>query len=98
PPPSSPSPYTTLFRSLALGSPGGSTIITTALQVLLNVVDFGMDLPAAVAAPRLSQRNLATTAAESALSASADGQALAALGHRFRSEEHTSELQSLRHL
>ena len=27
-----------------LGSPGGTTIITTVLQVLMNVVDFGMDI------------------------------------------------------
>lgn len=37
---------------LVIGSPGGSTIITTVLQVLLNVVDFDMPLQAAVAAPR----------------------------------------------
>jgi len=71
---------------LAVGSPGGPTIITTVLHVLVNVLDFGMDLPSAVAAPRLSQRNLATTAAEPALSASPDGRALAALGHRFTNE------------
>ena len=37
---------------LVTGSPGGSTIITTVLQVLVNVLDHGMDLAAAVAAPR----------------------------------------------
>ena len=37
---------------LVTGSPGGSTIITTVLQVVVNVVDHGMDLTAAVAAPR----------------------------------------------
>jgi gamma-glutamyltranspeptidase/glutathione hydrolase len=47
-----------------LGSPGGSTIITTVLQILLNHVDFGMTLPQAIAAPRASQRNAATTDAE----------------------------------
>ena len=35
------------------GSPGGSTIITTVLQVVVNVIDHGMDLRAAVAAPRI---------------------------------------------
>ena len=34
------------------GSPGGSTIITTVLQVLVNVIDHGMGLDEAVAAPR----------------------------------------------
>ena len=51
---------------LALGSPGGSTIITTALQILVNDLDFGMTLPQAIAAPRASQRNTATTSAEPA--------------------------------
>lgn len=81
---------TLVFRDdrplLALGSPGGPSIITTVLQVLVNVLDFGMDLPSAVAAPRLSQRNLAATAAEPALSASPEGRALEALGHRFVNE------------
>ena len=38
---------------LVTGSPGGSTIITTVLQVLVNFVDHGMALDAAVAAPRV---------------------------------------------
>ena len=37
---------------LATGSPGGSTIITTVLQVVTNVIDHGMDVATAVAAPR----------------------------------------------
>ena len=51
---------------LALGSPGGSTIITTVLQVLVNDLDFGMTLPQAIAVPRASQRNTTTTSAEPA--------------------------------
>jgi gamma-glutamyltranspeptidase / glutathione hydrolase len=51
---------------LAVGSPGGSTIITTVLQILLNRLDLGMSLPAAIAAPRATQRNTATTLAEQA--------------------------------
>ena len=47
---------------LAIGSPGGSTIITTVLQTLINRYDFGMSLPRAVAAPRASQTNAPTTA------------------------------------
>jgi gamma-glutamyltranspeptidase / glutathione hydrolase len=38
---------------LVTGSPGGRTIPNTVLCVLMNVVDFGMDVPAAVAAPRM---------------------------------------------
>ena len=51
---------------LALGSPGGASIITTVAQILVNRLDFGMTLPDAVAAPRLSQRNSATTQTEPA--------------------------------
>jgi gamma-glutamyltranspeptidase / glutathione hydrolase len=38
---------------LVTGSPGGSRIISTVLQVIVNVLDYKMDLAAAVAAPRL---------------------------------------------
>jgi len=41
----------------AIGAAGGSTIITTVVQTLINHVDFGMPLPAALAAPRVSQSN-----------------------------------------
>ncbi|GAA2287144.1 gamma-glutamyltransferase [Nonomuraea roseoviolacea subsp. roseoviolacea] len=51
---------------LAVGSPGGATIITTVLQILLNRYVWGMDLPEAVAAPRASQRNATQTQAEPA--------------------------------
>jgi gamma-glutamyltranspeptidase/glutathione hydrolase len=37
---------------LITGSPGGRGIISTVLQVVLNVLEFEMDLPAAIAAPR----------------------------------------------
>jgi gamma-glutamyltranspeptidase/glutathione hydrolase len=49
---------------LALGSPGGSTIITTVLQTILNRVDLGMSISEAIAAPRASQRNTANVTAE----------------------------------
>lgn len=38
---------------LVTGSPGGSRIISTVLQVIVNVLDYGMDVAAAVGAPRL---------------------------------------------
>jgi gamma-glutamyltranspeptidase/glutathione hydrolase len=51
---------------LAVGSPGGSTIITTVLQTLVNRIDLGMTLPEAVAAPRASNRNMEKVTAEPA--------------------------------
>jgi gamma-glutamyltranspeptidase / glutathione hydrolase len=38
---------------IATGSPGGSTIITVVLQLLLNVVEFDMNIMEATAAPRI---------------------------------------------
>jgi gamma-glutamyltranspeptidase / glutathione hydrolase len=38
---------------LVTGSPGGSRIISTVLQVIVNVLDYRMDVAAAVDAPRL---------------------------------------------
>jgi gamma-glutamyltranspeptidase / glutathione hydrolase len=38
---------------LVLGSPGGSRIITTVFETIMNIVDFGMSPAEAVAAPRL---------------------------------------------
>ncbi len=43
------------FR-MAIGAPGGSTIITTVLQILLNVLEYKMDVGAAVAAGRIHQQ------------------------------------------
>ncbi|MGW7051560.1 gamma-glutamyltransferase [Streptomyces sp. NPDC054887] len=52
---------------LALGSPGGATIITTVLQTLTGHLDRGLPLVDAIAAPRASQRNAATTELEPGL-------------------------------
>ena len=38
---------------LVTGSPGGSRIITTVLQVIMNVIDHGMNVAEASAAPRM---------------------------------------------
>jgi gamma-glutamyltranspeptidase/glutathione hydrolase len=67
---------------LALGSPGGSTIITTVLQILVDRLDLDATLPEAIAAPRATQRNTAATLAEPLFLSSPEGQALAATyGH-----------------
>ncbi len=69
---------------LALGSPGGSTIITTVLQLLVDRVDLGASLPDAIAAPRATQRNTASTLAEAAFMSSPLAQTLSTqYGHRF---------------
>jgi len=64
---------------LTVGSPGGSTIITTVLQLLLDRLDAGMTLPQAIADPRATQRNGANTQAEPGFPTAA----LTPYGHRF---------------
>ncbi|BCJ74776.1 gamma-glutamyltranspeptidase [Catellatospora sp. IY07-71] len=66
---------------LAVGTPGGSTIITTVLQILVNRLDLGMTLPEAVAAARATQRNTASVLAEAEFAPDVPG--LTALGHVF---------------
>jgi gamma-glutamyltranspeptidase/glutathione hydrolase len=65
---------------LAVGSPGGATIITTVLQVLTGTLDRRLPLVDAIAAPRLSSRNGAEQA-EPALFAGPLGDGLRGLGH-----------------
>ncbi|MEV7394450.1 gamma-glutamyltransferase [Streptomyces sp. NPDC091215] len=52
---------------VAVGSPGGATIITIVLQVLTEFIDRHLPLVDAIAAPRASQRNAAKTELEPAL-------------------------------
>ena len=68
---------------LAVGSPGGSTIITTVLQILVDRVDLGLTLPQAIADTRLSQRNTSTTQVEPAFLGTPEAIALSARGHVF---------------
>ena len=69
---------------VALGSPGGATIITTVLQTLTGFVDRGLPLVDAIAAPRASQRNAAQTELEPGLYDSGVRAELEALGHSFK--------------
>ncbi|MFE2276662.1 gamma-glutamyltransferase [Streptomyces sp. NPDC059454] len=69
---------------VALGSPGGSTIITTVLGTLTGFLDRGLPLVDAIAAPRASQRNTAQTDLEPGLYDSEVRQRLEAIGHSFR--------------
>ena len=69
---------------VAVGSPGGATIITTVLQTLTGFVDRGLPLVDAIAAPRASQRNAAQTELEPGLYDSGLRERLEALGHSFK--------------
>jgi gamma-glutamyltranspeptidase / glutathione hydrolase len=71
---------------IAVGSPGGSTIPPTVLQVLVERLELGASLPEAIARPRAAQRNTASTTAEPAFINSPEGRALRIqYGHSFSS-------------
>jgi gamma-glutamyltranspeptidase/glutathione hydrolase len=68
---------------LVTGSPGGSTIITTTLQVVMNVIDHGMDLSDAVSSPRFHHQWLPDRVMHEGFAFSPDTKALlAAKGHK----------------
>ncbi|MCW7946910.1 gamma-glutamyltransferase [Streptomyces hygroscopicus] len=68
---------------VALGSPGGATIITTVLQTLTEFLDRHLPLVDAIAAPRASQRNAARTELEPGLYNGDLRSRLEAIGHSF---------------
>lgn len=69
---------------LVLGSPGGSRIITIAVQVLLNVIEHGMTIQEAVNAPRIHHQWLPDQITVEPFALSPDTQALLeAMGHKI---------------
>ena len=84
--------------AFTIGSPGGSTIITTALQTIVNHIDLGMSLADALAAPRMSQRNGDTTLVETLLNfpSSEQAKALEAKGHTWRETDQIGAANGIR--
>jgi gamma-glutamyltranspeptidase / glutathione hydrolase len=74
---------------LILGSPGGSTIINTVLQVVLNVVDHGMTLAQAIEAPRIHHQWLPDALTHEPNGLSAD------TAERLRERGHTLTTRNL---
>jgi gamma-glutamyltranspeptidase / glutathione hydrolase len=68
---------------LVVGAPGGSRIITTVLEVIVNVIDHGMTLQQAVDAPRIHHQWIPDTLAGEPFALSADTvKALTAMGYK----------------
>jgi gamma-glutamyltranspeptidase/glutathione hydrolase len=81
---------------LALGSPGGSTIPTTVLQVLLNVLDAKMDLVRAVGAGRVHEQWRPDEVVVDKQSVEpATRAALEAMGHTFREVEALGDAEAV---
>lgn len=69
---------------MVTGSPGGSTIISTVLESILNVVDFGMNMQQAVDAPRVHHQWLPdVVTVEPGYLTPQSQQALRAMGHQI---------------
>ena len=67
-----------------IGSPGGTTITNTVMQVITNVIDHGMDIQAAIDAPHIHHQWLPDQIVEEALGLSPETRAaLEARGHHF---------------
>lgn len=69
---------------LVTGSPGGSRIISTVLQVVVNALDYRLDIAAAVAAPRLHHQWLPDEVRIERGFPAATLDALRAMGHMVR--------------
>jgi gamma-glutamyltranspeptidase/glutathione hydrolase len=93
----SPTIVTDGFRPvLALGSPGGATIITTVTQVLTERLDRRLPIVAAIAAPRISSRNGARTDAEPAVVDGPLGAGLRAMGHQLNTVQELGAATAIR--
>ena len=83
---------------MALGSPGGATIITTVLQVIVDTAALGTPLPDAVAAPRASQRNAPETDAEPGFLGTPAEKDLTGRGHTFSEASEIGAVAALEYL
>lgn len=82
--------------ALVLGSPGGSAIITSVAQVIVNVIDHGMPLQEAVDAPRFHHQWLPDRIVFEARGLPADVRRnLEARGHELKSEERIGNVNAL---
>ena len=73
---------------LVTGSPGGSTIINTVLQIVTNVIDHGMPVTQAVEAPRMHHQWMPDVMSYERYGISADTvAALKAMGHELKMRE-----------
>jgi gamma-glutamyltranspeptidase/glutathione hydrolase len=80
---------------LITGSPGGSRIITTVLQIITNVIDRGMTLSESVSAPRLHHQWLPDEVVAEPGTPPEVITALQARGHRVRVGRNATSANSI---
>lgn len=79
-----------------VGSPGGPTIINTALCVIINVVDYGMDIQQALDFPRIHHQWLPDELIFEPYGLSGDTQkALTALGHKLARPRYLGDAEGI---
>ena len=81
---------------LVTGSPGGPRIISTTLQSILNVVDFGMEIDAAVSSPRIHHQWIPHRVYVEEAMPEAIVEGLRARGHEVQSRRAWSASESIR--
>jgi gamma-glutamyltranspeptidase/glutathione hydrolase len=89
---------------LVLGSPGGPTIISSVLQVILHVVDYGSDLEVAINLPRFHHQWPPSAAGEDLLRVETDSAyelpeevtaALVDMGYTLKLEPTQGDIQAV---
>jgi len=81
---------------LIVGSPGGSMIITSVLQVILNVIDFKMDLFRAVSFPRIHHQFVPEEVYYEDYALSEDViQKLESYGHKFKKRNYIGWINAI---
>jgi gamma-glutamyltranspeptidase / glutathione hydrolase len=81
---------------LILGTPGGSRIITTVLQTILNVIDFQMNIQEAVDAPRIHNQWLPDVTRTEPYALSPDTRrVLENMGYRFEASEPANHVAAI---
>ena len=79
---------------MVVGSPGGSAIINYVAKTLVGVLDWGLDIQAAISLPNMGSRNK-DTELEKGTALEALAPALEAMGHPLRITEFPSGIHGI---
>lgn len=81
---------------MVVGTPGGSTIITSVFQTIVNVIDFGMDAEKAVQSPRFHHQwlpDIIMTEKDAILPS--DRKILESIGHQFKDRDAIGRVEAI---
>ena len=80
---------------LVAGSPGGPTIITTVANILMGVIDYGMNIQETVNAPRYHHQWLPDLILAEDAFPDQDVKALEKMGHKFERRKHWGDAECI---